>query len=519
MLEILSDYSFEIGELVVLFILGYFIFDAYQRSIKPSKYMLAAQKLGFIGHNKGDGQCISMETQQEALLRIFHLAGYFNMDNIWHDLNYIGNIQNPEKVFQEIASVIQYCNAHQPNPKKFNAKYMRKNLLKSDTIDIQDAVDLILYIGQHAFSRRIDQERCELVSPDWLITYTMEYSDAARLLCLIDREHGSVTVYDGCWIAGAARMTLAERIIDYNYSILSRNIKINGETLVLAGEREIWANIDGMPPGTMKKLLKASNERVDIDSVSFLPSTDERLGLIDEGKSYMINLAQFFNIQLSASDPFIQYDSKEQCPPDRFPHRIYANYNTNETSKLTETLMSYDLLKTFPNSNANDIRIIDTLARAQKRPNSASTARDAAERFVKRILDGNYGEKKAFIISLHTNNPYIERQTLATQWQVDQVLAENDLITKAYHIKVEGVGYSCKQPLTVVHSELGALIAEKWKCAVRHDERSLGLEPKRDMTDLLFQTRQRDYFVGDHPKIKTDSSGNYMMKCLVSYLF
>ena len=50
---------------------------------------------------------------------------------------------------------------------------MRKNLFKSDTIDLQDALDLLLYIAQHAFTREVGQERYELVSQDWIHTYAM----------------------------------------------------------------------------------------------------------------------------------------------------------------------------------------------------------------------------------------------------------------------------------------------------------------------------------------------------------
>ena len=54
----------------------------------------------------------------------------------------------------------------------------------------------------------------------------------------------------------------------------------------------------------------------------------------------------------------------------------------------------------------------------------ASTARDAAEKLVKDIIGGKYGDKREFKILLLTNNPYIERQTIATQREVDKVLKD-----------------------------------------------------------------------------------------------
>jgi hypothetical protein len=502
-----------------LTIVGYYIYDAYRRSIKPSKYMLIAQKMGFIGYDNINGQRIRMEKQQEAVLRIFQLAGYFTLPNIWRDLNSIGGIENVEEVYKEMSAVIKYSNADQPDPTKFNAKYLRKNLFKSDNIDLQDALDLILYIGQYAFARDVGQERYELVSYEWMSNYPDEFRQAARLLRLIDREYPSLNEYDGGWIAGASRVALSQRIIDYNNCIVSRNIKICGETFVLAGEREMWANIDGMSPTTSEKLLEASRNNIDIDTISLLPHTDDDLSHINEGKSYMMKLAQSYNIKLHLSEPFIQYKSKDECPPDRFPNRIYANYDTSESSKLTETLMSRDLWKTFSNNNTSKLCIIDTSAKEESRPDTASTARDAAERLVKGILAGDYGEKKTFVILFCTNNPFIERQALATQRQVNQVLQKYGLAEKSYQIKIEGVGCSYRQQyLTIAHSEFGALLAEKWRVAVADINKSLGLHPKRDMKNLLFQTRDKNNIVSDPPKIRTNRFRNFFKTWFDLYL-
>ncbi|CAF3897097.1 unnamed protein product [Rotaria sordida] len=492
--------------LAILTILAYFIYNSYRQSIKPSKYMLAAQKLGFKGYEKSNGQKISMEEQQEALLKIFQLAGYFKLSNIWHDLNCIGDVENVTKVFDEISSVVKYSKADQSDPTKFNAKYMRTNLFKSDNIHLQDALDLLLYIAQHAFGRQAAQERYELVSPKWMTTYADYYLEAARLLRLIDREYPTLNVYDSCWIAGAARVALSQRIIDYKYYIYSKAIKINGETLVLAGEREVWANIDGMTPTLCQKLLEASEKNIDINTVRLSSSADDDSIEIEEGKAYIMHLARFYNIKLNASKPFIQYASKDECPPGRFPNRIYANYDDmNKTSKLTETHISQDLLRTYLDNNINKINIIDTLAQDKVRPNTASTARDATERIIKRIHAGEYGDKKIIKILLYTNNPFIERQTLVTQRQVNQILEKYGLTAMGYQIKIEGVGFSSQQRLAIVHSELGALITEKYKDAIVDIEATLEKRPKRDITRLLFQTRDKNLVVPDQPNIKNNS--------------
>lgn len=162
--------------------------NTYQPAMQSSKFILAAQKLGFLGYEKLDGQKVTMEQHQEALLKIFQLAGYFNLSNIWNVLNYIGNVENIEEIFDEISSVVKYSNADQSDPKKFNAQYMRTHLFQSDNFDIQDALDWILYIAQYAFGRQDGQERYELVSPDCLSSNADEYREAAGLLGLIDRK-------------------------------------------------------------------------------------------------------------------------------------------------------------------------------------------------------------------------------------------------------------------------------------------------------------------------------------------
>lgn len=486
--------------LSILTAIVYFMYRIYQQAIKPSKYMLVAEKLGFLGYKKSNGEKISMEQQQEALLKIFQLAGYFNLSNIWNDLHCIGNVENIEKVFDEISSVVKYSKADQSDPRQFNAKYMRTNLFNSDNLDLYDALDLILYMAQYAFSRQDGQERYELISPDWLTNNADRYREAARLLRLIDREYPTLNEYDGCWIAGASRATLSQRIIDYNYYIDSKGIKIKGESLVLAGEREIWANIDGMLPEMNQKLMEIFQKTIDIDQLHLSSFVNDKSTIITEGKAYMLHLARSYNIKLNSSKPFIQYTSQDECPLGRFPNRIYGNYDdTNETMKLTETLIAKDLLSTYSNNNIDKINIIDTLAQKHDRPDTASTARDVTERFVKRILTGEYGNKKTFNILLCTNNPFMERQTLTTQQQVDQILEKYGLAAKGFQIKIEGVGFSSKQSLVIVHSEFGALITEKYKLGVANIEKTLGKRPKRDITRLLLQTRDKHIVVPNQP--------------------
>ncbi|WP_341758153.1 hypothetical protein [Candidatus Tisiphia endosymbiont of Ditula angustiorana] len=55
-------------------------YEGYKRSSEPSKFEIAAKKLGF-----------TFPTQQEGLLKIFHLAGYLKPEKLWHDLGCVIN--------------------------------------------------------------------------------------------------------------------------------------------------------------------------------------------------------------------------------------------------------------------------------------------------------------------------------------------------------------------------------------------------------------------------------------------
>lgn len=231
----------------------------------------------------------------------------------------------------------------------------------------------------------------------------------------------------------------------------------------------------------------------------------------------MTGLAARYNIKLDPTSPFIQYKAIAECPPGHFPARVYPHYATGETKKLTETLMSQDLITTYPSNGTQTITIVDTLADQHLRPTTASTARDAATRFVERIINGEYGDKKEFVILFETNNPYIERQTTATQREVNKVVKDYKLHNKGYVIKVEGVGFKCKQDVATIHSELAALVAEKWRDVAASQQGDI--PPKRSIENLQFQTRDNSEVAPNQPDIsEVIISGNLFQDLFDEYL-
>ena len=459
-------------------IASYFMPEANQRLNELSKFELAANSLGF------------KPEQHEALLKNFQLAGYFKPIRIWEDLNRIGMIESPVMAFKELFRVIKDSNADQDDPQKFNTEYMRKNLFNSNCFDMHDSIDLIVYMTQHAYNRRPGQERNELESEDWMIKYKTLYIEQARILGLIDRKTPTKPTYDFVWIAGAVRPVFLSRIIDFYFNWNKYNFEILGEILLLAGNRELWIGADSINPVYHKQLLEAFKENKNIDSIAYL----ENDNLVD-GIEYIKNLAKKINIKLNPLAPVIEYKQENECPHGRFTKRIYPNYDLNEQLKITETLMAKDFMETEL-ENKFFVKYIDTIECIGRRPTTATTARDATKACVEQIFNNQlFSNRKEFSILFASNNPYIERQTLTSQQEADQVLRSRDLDKQGYKFEIEGIGYACKNvDVAGIHSEFGALVAEKWKLAMKNEKVT-----KRDIKDLLFQWRDNSSRVSDVP--------------------
>ena len=152
---------------------AYYIYDAYTKSLTPSTFESAANKLGFNGYKKAD-KIVSAANHQEALLKQLQMAGYFQPATLWQTINHLG-VKDPATTFTKIYSAVKKSKADQSDPSKFNAKILRKNLGKGTKLDEQDAMDFLLYTAQNAFGRKPGQERNELSYQDWMNKYKQDY--------------------------------------------------------------------------------------------------------------------------------------------------------------------------------------------------------------------------------------------------------------------------------------------------------------------------------------------------------
>ncbi len=167
--------------------------------------------------------------------------------------------------------------------------------------------------------------------------------------------------------------------------------------------------------------------------------------------------------------------------------------------------MSEDLSTDFlDKDHKSSAKVINTkVGKNNERPNTATTACDAAVILVNKISNGEFGKQKRLCDLFISNNPYIQRQTIATQREVDKILQEYGLDKKGYHVKVEGVGFSSKQDVSNIHSELACLIAELWK----NHNLLVSNEAGHSIEQLLFQTRKDLAIIPPMPEIKEENVG------------
>jgi hypothetical protein len=448
----------------------YQVFESYRIASSAKKFSTAAHNLGF-----------KTKEEQHALLQILHLAGYLKPEQVWQDLKHMG-FKDLDTKFQPIYTALIRSGSDKGEPDKFDPEVLRKAFFRNSDFITSDIMDFLLYSAQHAFNRKIGQERNELTTNALISKYSKEYISYAKKLGLIDRRSTTQDAYDSAWLAGASRIGVLTRAIDLKYVLKTKNIHIKSGIYILAGARELWAEIDGIEPETYNNLIFSLNNSLDIDDCIAFHSMENIATKTQEGSNYMINLARKHHINLVEDTPLITYDTNT-LPPGRMNGRTYANYAHKDSQKLTESLMAQDI----QTSIFQDIpaQIVDTDSKSGARPTTATTSRDAAEKFIQKILSGYFGDQKHFFILFQTNNPYIERQTLATQREINNALAERGLDKKGYVITLDGIGFACKLDMLLVHSELAALVAEKWKSA----EQNSNHESK--ITALLYQTRDQ----------------------------
>ncbi len=99
-----------------------------------SLYVQASTQLGFISQD-----------QQEGLLSMIQIHGFFNPATLWQDVKYL-KLSNSPKIFKEIWNAIKISGANK-DVKSFNPKLLNILLGQNSSLDIQDMMDYILLLA------------------------------------------------------------------------------------------------------------------------------------------------------------------------------------------------------------------------------------------------------------------------------------------------------------------------------------------------------------------------------------
>ena len=431
----------KIKMLTIIFFFGLVGRFFYLKS-SPSSYKAACCSLGF-----------ATPVEQEALYNILKMAGYLEPEDLWEAVYRSNIFSNPEAVFSELSEPSKFLHT-----KKYSAVEFAK---------------LLLYISQTAFDRKFGQERSELNVKAWMVDSRTDYFDHARALGLMHTIKPDFKIeYDAALVLGASRGTLYSRLIELA-SLLKQGLKTNSIS-ALAGERELWAEIDGCLSSNLQLLDLAKLLGVSVDAVDLEDVSDFVADKTKEGKDYLQDLADRLAISYNKDNAFEYRDNRSYL-------------RSLDKATLTETTMAEDLISKFPEMK---FAVLDTAAQDNgQRPDTVSTARHFAEQFVQSIIDQKI-EKRLFHIIAVSNNPYTRRQAIAVQRECNNAL--KSLGVDGFEIKVHGVGFKARADVATIHSELGALFSELFKDAY----------PFEDTQHLMFRSRNNDSFVPEHQLLK-----------------
>lgn len=297
------------------------------------------------------------EPQQKALLEIFYLSGYFNRQKFLNDLKR-SRVRNANIVFEKEYKNLHDAHALQGDFKKLDASFLNNVLFQDSNITEREILNLILYQAQNAFGRKVGEERDSIKSINFSRLDQLHYIDAAKMLNLIDRPPLFYSEYDEVWIAGASRYSMLLRVLDFEYIVRNFNIKINGQSYILAGERQLSPSLDGVSPYLYQDIANIRGKNLDEVDFKHYPKI-----VTQQNKNQLLELAQRYNVKLNEDNPFIENSKK-----------FLFNYEQEKGPKLTETLAAKDILHQL---NISGIDIVDTQADGHKRPDTATTIKDA----------------------------------------------------------------------------------------------------------------------------------------------
>lgn len=437
---------------------------------------------------------IKNEVQQDAFLDILRLSGNLENDKIWisvyktfkfdDDINF----QNSKKI--EIFNSIKKCLSLKNNHEILNCKI--------DNCTNTDIMKVFVWLSQNAFNRAVGQERYEITAKYESKEVLEKFFYAAKNFGIIDEIIPSESEYDYAVIPGASTEGMLFRIATFKHYENLGKIKVKN-TVVLAGNREAWIEIDRVKDGFLSIVDSIAKSQTDIEKlIEFRKNTDEK----SYSNDFLTDLAEQNGIKLK-EQKLIKYNTKEDCPSGKISGRTYLNYEEAESRKVTETTIAEYLSERYLDKHSEigasecSTKIIDTQSeKLGIRPTTESTAR-------------NFGLKVAEYLKIHyesklptelnfavvSNQPYAIRQSISLNLEINKAFKEAGLDEQ---IKINVYPISYKMPYELnspyfskkaIESEFAATVADYVETS-QYDG-NLGFD--FELKDLLFQTRDNAY--------------------------
>lgn len=375
----------------------------------------------------------------EALFTYLELAGYLNAEILEKAVHYLSAARpfacSKEQCFTELNAACS--RARQDGA--FDTTIFFEHFCNTPYFQVDDIIDLIVFLQQTAFDRNFGVERDQLQTKPWLEQHKELFQHLATKLGIVSQLPPTHTTYCATGITGGASVRVETRIKYFN-----RLLTDCGPIWAFSGNRELSKGLDS--DEVMLAVAEAAGKSVDF---------------VEKG----IGAAK----------------------------RTFLN-------GITETMMVNCLLEKMCPGKL--IALIDSaVEEGHWRATTSQGAKDIASILVQKIKNSELvpdpnGIYRFMIIA---EQPYPGRMARQVQRAFDTELKAQGL-NSSIKLIVEGVGPGIQESdlldtgvLTRINSELGALMAERYNDARLHlmeNNPSINL---RDASILMYSTREKAF--------------------------
>lgn len=381
---------------------------------------------------------VSPKEHAVALFSYLDLAGYLSPDLLEKAITYLSAAKpfpcSNELVISHLKNV--YDTAHRDG--SFNIDWFFDNFCNAPYFQVDDIIDLIVFLQQTAFDRQFGVERDKLQAKPWLEQYSDLFKHLTTNLGIVTPLPPTHEAYCGTGIMGAASVRVSTRIQYFNS--LRQNC---GEVWALSGNRELSQGLD--------------EEQV------------------------MIEVAQ------AAKKPV------------HFVEKGSGAAKRTFLDGITETMMVNYLLQKM--CAGKKIALIDSSVEdGHWRATTAQGAKDIAQILIQKIQDGSISKDKegTYHFMVIAEQPYAGRMAKQVQRAFNAEIIRKNLVS-SIKVIIEGAGSGIPEAelnnigiLTRMNSELGSLMAERFNDARLRLQQSSSVT-LRDPKILMFMDRDTKY--------------------------